>query len=306
MITTDDLKKFGPHAKAEYIAALLGGTEIMRDAGIFETPARMAHFMAQIGHETGGLTIIRENLHYTSPERLRTVWPARFRAKSDEELAGLVKNGIALGDAVYGGRMGNTAPGDGYAYRGGGFLQTTGREAVAGYAKALGLTPSPALLDDCAVTLRFAALEWKEANCCTWADQNDLVAVSKAINTGSATSKVRPVGMKDREVWFAKAWAIWGEKGRPDVPAPPPRTVAQSAMKVAAPVVAAAEVVRQIGPAIPEVPKVIGDTVANVGAWKAAGESVLSALPNRGVLLPLMAALMTYAVVLGVSKLVKR
>jgi hypothetical protein len=125
---------------------------------------------------------------------------------------------VALGDSVYGGRMGNTSPGDGYAYRGGYWIQTTGKDAVREYATALDLEPSPALLDDVAVTLRFACYEWRDSGCCEWSDENDIVKVSKAINTGSATSKVKPVGMKDREVWFAKAWSIWGEKGKADKP----------------------------------------------------------------------------------------
>jgi putative chitinase len=95
--------------------------------------------MAQCASETGGFTIVRESLTYTSAERLRTVWPARFRNKSDAELAHLVRNPVALGDAVYMGRMGNTAPGDGYAYRGGGFLQTTGRFNVEKYCKQCGI-----------------------------------------------------------------------------------------------------------------------------------------------------------------------
>lgn len=218
MITAADIKKFAPKAKPEYVATLIAGIEDLRAAGIFENSYRICHFMAQVAHETGGFTIIRESLHYSSPKRLREVWPARFRNKTDAELKPLVKNGIALGDAVYMGRMGNTMPGDGYAYRGGGFLQTTGKSAVEKYAKACGVTPSPMLLDDLAMTLRFACIEWQESNCCEYADENDLTKVSKAINVGSATSNVKPVGIADRQAWFAKAWSVWGEKGKADKP----------------------------------------------------------------------------------------
>lgn len=217
-ITEADLRKFTPKANKEYVTALLDGMDELREAGILESPFRLCHFMAQVAHETGGFTIIRESLHYTSTKRIREVWPARFRNKSDAELKPLVKNGIALGDAVYMGRMGNALPGDGYAYRGGGFLQTTGRSAVERYAKCLNVTPSPTLLDDVSMTLRFACLEWKESNCCEYADENDLTKVSKAINVGSATSNVKPVGIADRQAWFAKAWAVWGEKGKADKP----------------------------------------------------------------------------------------
>lgn len=219
MITEADLKKFAPKARKEYVAALLGGMEHLRAAGILENPYRLCHFMAQCGHETNGFTITRESLHYTSAKRLREVWPARFRNKTNAELKPLLKNGIALGDEVYMGRMGNTQPGDGYAYRGGGFLQTTGRSAVEKYAKVCGVPSAASLLDDIGMTLRFACVEWSESNCCEYADENDLTKVSKAINVGSATSNVKPVGFAERQRWFAKAWGIWGEEGKADKPA---------------------------------------------------------------------------------------
>jgi len=211
-ITEADLRRFAPRARPEYIAALVGGMDALREAGILDNEYRVCHFLAQVGHETDGFTIVRESLNYRTAKRLREVWPSRFRNKSDAELAGLINNGVALGDAVYGGRMGNNKAGDGYAYRGGGFLQTTGKEAVSKYAAALGIKPSPALLDDIPTTLRFACLEWQLSGCCAYADDNDLVKVSKAINTGSATSNVQPVGMSGRREWFDRAWRIWGER----------------------------------------------------------------------------------------------
>lgn len=218
MITADDLKRFAPKARPEYVTALLGGLDHLRAAGILENPYRLCHFMAQCGHETDGFTISRESLHYTSAKRLREVWPSRFRNKSDADLRPLLKNGLALGDAVYMGRMGNNLPGDGFNYRGGGFLQTTGKSAVAKYAEACDMEPSADLLDNIPMTLRFACVEWLESNCCEFADENDITKVSKAINVGSATSNVKPVGIADRQRWFAKAWGIWGDKGKPDRP----------------------------------------------------------------------------------------
>ena len=135
-ITAADLKKFAPRAHPDYVAALLGSLDLLRSTGILETELRLCHFMGQVGAETGGLTVIRESLMYMTAKRLREVWPARFRAKTDEELAPLIKNPVRLGDAVYGGRMGNNIGGDGYAFRGGGFLQTTGRAAVTRYCQA--------------------------------------------------------------------------------------------------------------------------------------------------------------------------
>lgn len=215
-ITESDLKRFAPRANAEYAAALLGGIEMLREAGILENEYRLCHFMGQCGAETGGFTVVRESLMYMTAKRLREVWPARFRNKSDLELKPLIKNPIALGDAVYGGRMGNTFPADGYNFRGGGFLQTTGRAAVTRYCKACDIPFRADVLDDIHVTLRFAIYEWVESKCNEWADENDLTKVSKAINTGSAFGNTKPVGMTSRQEWFAKAWGIWGDKGKPD------------------------------------------------------------------------------------------
>jgi predicted chitinase len=263
-ITAADIKRFAPKSRPEYVAALLEGTEHMAAAGILESPLRTAHFMAQCHAETGGFTVLRESLTYTTANRLRQVWPSRFRNKSDAELRPLLRNGVALGDVVYGGRMGNKDPGDGYAYRGGGFLQTTGRHAVEAYATKLGITPSPALLDHLPTTLRFACLEWQESGCNACADENELVMVSKAINTGSATSSIRPVGLDARKAAFAKAWSIWGDKGRPDTVPDKPSLVTPTAVATTGAV------------AIPAVPAVITDNLGAAESWQGVGTQVAS------------------------------
>ena len=275
MIEIDEasLKKLAPKAKPEYVKALLDGRDQIEASSILESELRWCHFIAQCAHETGGFTIIRESLTYKSVKRIREVWPARFRAKTDAEITRLVNNPIALGDAVYMGRMGNDKPGDGYAYRGGGFMQTTGRSALCKYAETCGLDPSGALLDDCAVTLRFALIEWEHAGCQALADANDLLGVSKAINVGSATSGVTPVGLDGRKEWFAKAWAIWGDKGKADKPAKKPMSVREALLKVGAPVAFGVEVAKQ---GVPGVPEVVTKSVEHVGAWKGIGKTVWS------------------------------
>ncbi len=255
MILDADLKRFAPRGHPEYLAALLGGMETLRAAGILDSELRLCHFMGQIGAETGGFTVVRESLNYMTTRRLREVWPARFRTKTDLELTPLIKNPLRLGDEVYGGRMGNSHPGDGYSFRGGGFLQTTGRSAVTRYCKACNVPFRPDVLDDVSLTLRFACHEWVEAKCNDWADENDLTKVSKAINTGSAFSNSKPVGMDARQVWFAKAWAIWGSKGKADQPPKESMTVKEVAAKVVAPALVVVEGAKQaaqvVAPASP-------------------------------------------------------
>lgn len=265
MPTEADLKRFAPNAKSVYVDTLLANTQILRDAGILDSDLRVAHFFAQCGAETGGFVVLRESLAYR-PARLRVVWPSRFRDKSDDYLASLCTDQVRLADAVYGGRMGNRAgTSDGYDYRGGMWLQTTGRSAVETYCKQLGVEPSPHSLDDPLLTLRFACAEWVASGCNTWADENDITKVSKAINTGSANSNVKPVGMSDRQAWFAKAWGVWGGKGKPDIVAPPP-----TATK---PIVVATTTVTTLA-AIPNVPQSWLDTISSAGVWQTAGEKI--------------------------------
>ncbi len=281
MITREDMKKFAPKAKPEYVDALIDGLDHLQEAGIFDSELRTAHFMAQCAAETGGFTVVRESLTYTTAARLRTVWPSRFRNKTDAQLAHLLRNPVALGDAVYMNRMGNTMPGDGYNYRGGGFLQTTGKSAVEKYCKACGVPISPDILDDIPMTLRFACVEWVESGCNDWADENALVKVSRAINVGSASSNVTPVGMKEREQWFAKAWAIWGGKGKPDVE----KNRMAASTKVGLGVTGGTA-----GTAVVSAPPAaVTDTVSNVGAWQSIGKTV-AAMGSGIAAYPLMSA----------------
>lgn len=213
MLTAETLKRFAPNAHPKYVEAFLSdaGQGAMKRAGILDDADELVHFMGQCAAEVDYFRIFRESLNYTTAARLRDTWPKRFGSKSDDELAHLLRNPVELGDAVYGGRMGNTQPGDGFAYRGGGPLQTTGADAVKKFAPKCGYAASPRLLDDPLATLHMACIEWQDAKCGKWARQNDVLAVSKAINTGSATSSVVPVGLKRRYAATERARAIWGD-----------------------------------------------------------------------------------------------
>lgn len=208
--TEAELRQFSPKMRDGYRLALVAGKEVLRSAGILDNGKRLSHFLGQFGAETGGGTIGRESLTYSSVARIRQVWPARAKKETEAVLQGLVRNPVALGDWAYGGRMGNRkGTTDGYDYRGGGFLQTTGRAAVQDYCEKCGLEIRADILDDCDATLKFACFEWKESGCNELADENNLLGVSKAINTGSATSNIVPNGMENRQEWFGKAKAIW-------------------------------------------------------------------------------------------------
>lgn len=214
MPTREEILRWAPKAKSQYVDALVVGEVHLLEAGILDSPLTLCHFMAQVGGETNGLTILREDMTYLSVDRIRKVWPARSRKYSDAWMKdNLIKKPQRLAGWAYGGRMGNEPwPSlDGYDYRGGGWIQTTGRYAVEKYCKRLGIAPHPGILDDYATTLRFACMEWKESGCHTYACANDIYSVSKIINTGSAKSGVMPNGMEHRRHWFKRAWDVWGD-----------------------------------------------------------------------------------------------
>jgi len=101
------------------------------------TALRAAHFLGQIAHESGDFTIKTESLNYTTPKRITDIWPSRFNLTGSDGKKNAneyVKNEQKLSESVYGGRMGNNNPGDGFRFRGGGFLQLTGKDAYKGYA----------------------------------------------------------------------------------------------------------------------------------------------------------------------------
>lgn len=90
-----------------------------------DTERKWAVFLGNLSHESGSFSKVEESLYY-SAKRLRQVWPSRFKTASSARR--VAKNPPALANHVYNGRMGNR-PGsnDGWAYRGRGLIQLTGR-----------------------------------------------------------------------------------------------------------------------------------------------------------------------------------
>jgi putative chitinase len=194
MITAAQVKRFAPGARADIVEALVNGAPEMRAAGI-TTPLRLQHFMAQIYPETGGLKFLEENLRY-SAKRLRQVWPARF--PTDASAQPFANNPEALANKVYGGRLGNKEPGDGWRYRGRGMMQTTGRRnyRAAGYEDR----PDDLRIPD--VALNSALTFWKDNGCNAIADRDDVAALRKRINGGTH-------GLADARAALAKAKTVF-------------------------------------------------------------------------------------------------
>lgn len=97
-----------------------------------------AYILATAWHETGGrMQPVTENMTYTSAERIRAVWPSRFPTLADAQP--FVRNPEGLANRVYGNRMGNTQPNDGWKFRGRGHVQITGRDNYARFSRILNL-----------------------------------------------------------------------------------------------------------------------------------------------------------------------
>jgi putative chitinase len=161
-------------------------------------PTRLEFFLAQIGHESGGLTITTENMNYRA-KRIREVWPKRF--PTEQSARPYEGNPEHLANAVYAGRMGNGPPesGDGWRYRGRGYIQITGRDGYqsVGDIAELDLVSQPDLAADPENALLVACSFWQWKRLNDLSDSGDFEKVTRRINGGTT-------GMTDRRAWLNK------------------------------------------------------------------------------------------------------
>lgn len=148
------------------------------------TAPRLAAFLGQCLVESSRLVHTEENLFYSSPERIRAVFPSRVPSLADA--ARLARNPQALANRVYAGRLGNgdEASGDGWRYRGRGLLQITGRAEYAAAAEQLGvdLLAQPDLVASPEYAALTAGLYWQTRKLNDLADAGQVAAITKAIN----------------------------------------------------------------------------------------------------------------------------
>lgn len=165
---------------------------------------QQARFLANVGHETGGLSVFEENLNY-SAERLPKVWPKRFPTLASTSV--YARNPVALANKVYADRMGNgnEKSGDGWRYRGAGMLQLTGRDNHAACGRYFGI-PSDQVGDwlrTPAGAARSAAWFYTE-NGLHHVDTFDHVC--DRINLGRETDRVGDsIGWEDRLAMYQRA-----------------------------------------------------------------------------------------------------
>lgn len=202
-ITPAQVFSLAPHARPFYLSTFADADSVLAPYGINGNALRLSHFIAQCLHESGALTILTESLTYTHAERIMAIWPGRFPTL--ESAQPFVRKPAELAEKVYGGRMGNVKPGDGWRYVGRGLLQITGRESYVKYGKALGidLAGNPDFAFDQRYALKIAAAEWDAGRCNVRADADDLAGVTRTINGGL-------IGINERREWLGKVKAALG------------------------------------------------------------------------------------------------
>ncbi|HUR79420.1 MAG TPA: lytic enzyme [Thermoanaerobaculia bacterium] len=200
-LTPEHLEVLAPTSVQRCRDAFANADDVLARYAINDKALRLAHFMAQILHESGGLCIIEENLSY-SAKRMMQIWPKRF--PTIEIAKPYAKNPKALANRVYGGRMGNSGPDDGWLYIGRGLLQITGKESYQRYGTRLGcnLVGAPKLASDPQWSLSIAAEEWTDKGCNELADQDDITTITKRINGGL-------IGFEERKKWLVKTKKVW-------------------------------------------------------------------------------------------------
>lgn len=188
---------------------------IPKNFGI-DTPLRMAAFLAQVGHESGGLTLLEENLNY-SAEGLANTFPKRYAKRLQNGLyaknnAGrylptdlaikIARKPVLIASNTYADRMGNGSveSQEGWKYRGRGLIALTGKSNYAELTLNTGIdfVSNPDLLKEPAYALISACFFWKSNNLNRFADKKDVLSLSKAINGGI-------IGLEHRKALYEKA-----------------------------------------------------------------------------------------------------
>jgi putative chitinase len=167
------------------------------------TPQRVAAFLAQTAHESGGYSALHENLNYKA-ESLCKVWPSHFTAAIANDYA---HNPERIANRAYAGRMGNgdEASGDGWNFCGRGLLQVTGRVNYQAFADSVGMniTDVPVFLQTFEGAVQSACWFWENNNLNSYADSGDFVTMTKKINGGT-------LGLDDRTARYRHAMQVFG------------------------------------------------------------------------------------------------
>jgi putative chitinase len=191
MVSPDQLKKM--HIDPSLADAF---NETFDRFGI-STPVQQASWIGQCGHECGNFRIMEENLNYRAATLLKLFprTPKRAWGFTPEEAAAYEKQPQRIANRIYGNRMGNRdeTSGDGFRFRGSGFLQLTGHSNFFHAGQALGedFVMQPELVRTPKYAAMTAGWFWQTHKLNQYADSRDFLMMTKKINGGT-------IGLDDR------------------------------------------------------------------------------------------------------------
>ena len=206
IIDADTLCQCFPHTSRDTLELYVDGiNEAAERFGIYENVDRMAMFLAQIGHESGGLRTMEENLNY-SASGLMKVFHKYFpdQATADE----YARKPEKIANRVYASRMGNgdEGSGDGWNFRGRGAIQLTGRDNYTKFAHDIGMDMEEVvdyLSKDHAGPIMSAAWFWNSRKLNDYADRLDISGCTQRINGGQN-------GIEERTAYYNSIKEILG------------------------------------------------------------------------------------------------
>lgn len=202
-----DLNKLKGHVPDSVIAQL---PEVMATFKI-DSALRLGHFLAQAGHESGGFRVSAENLNY-SGNGLKGIFKKYFlrpdKTIDEPKVAAYAKQPQKIANLVYANRMGNgpEASGDGYKFRGRGYIQLTGKDNYTAFGKAIGvdIAANPDLVGT-KYQLLSAAWFWNKTNlnkiADTGATDEAVTMITKRVNGGT-------IGLPDRIKHFKEFYSL--------------------------------------------------------------------------------------------------
>ena len=194
MITLELLQKVCPKTKKEvletYVAPI---NKVAKAYGILDNHKRVAAFLAQIAHESGGFNFTKENLNYNA-KALQSVFKKYYPTEKDAIVHERKPEQIA--NRVYASRMGNgdEKSGDGWTYRGRGLIQLTGKENYTKFSESIKKPLKEAVdyLETPEGAVESAAWFWNKNKLNELCDKDDFTTLTKRINGGTN-------GLEDRK-----------------------------------------------------------------------------------------------------------
>jgi putative chitinase len=197
MVTLDLLTHMCPQTNSSILEGYLEPLNTVAEYyDMNVNPARLAGFLAQTAHESGGYTTIKENLNY-SAKGLRGTFSKYF--PNDEIANQYAKKPERIANRVYANRMsnGDESSGDGYRFCGRGLIQLTGRANYTKFANDLGMSleETVAYLETPNGAVSSAGWFWDNNKLNQYCDSGDFVTLTKRINGGT-------IGLEDRKHHF--------------------------------------------------------------------------------------------------------